>query len=642
MGSYHAWGTKLHDPRATLFESEKHQMSAILRLCTVAENVVHFHDYVETDNGDKMALGNGTLRLTIKTASNQPEIRPSPINDFIAVMDKEEVIIVDTVQCQIRLRIPITIHPAAISAFSPTGRYLSVATNVRFETNTIVVLDTMTGARVLELTNRVPDHLWPLFHFSPDETKGFFVTSDGIHPLRMSPEGWGLHSKIRSDKIGNIHATSISPSGDVLVVFTHDTKGGPSRLMALDVTSMVHAQTLTEARVFNKSLHGVNEMRVTWTNDGSTAAVFLESLVDRENKSYYGKAQVLPLSLDRSGPRVRVTAPAIEGDHIDAMNVTDVQAAPNGPVVTIIGGSMPAPVVSFNTGGQTWVPRGSFGTLHRNELGWSPSGAFLAVGGFGGLSGYLDIWDAGHKDGKSVRLVAQQTLPNTTHSKWTNDSRYIITATLSPRLRVDNGFKVVWLDGSVLINEPREVLYAVHGVVLAHGAISGARPVPPTRLHVASKKAVQASTARTTAVYVPPSLRAKMAAAQPAAKKAGPELVYTRLDAGKPAPVKTPGQRAARSPAKGQAMPPGFSPKQPQPRVQGTPKAATARRSTNEELVATLQKRLRAARKRVRQCEQIDKASATEEQLEKLARLPGLRQQEADIVEALKALGVEA
>jgi translation initiation factor 2A len=57
--------------------------------------------------------------------------------------------------------------------------------------------------------------------------------------------------------------------------------------------------------------------------------------------------------------------------------------------------------------------------------------------------------------------VSEFQAPNSTTCEWSPDGRYILTGTLSPRLRVDNGVKVWWCTGKLLHVQMVEELYQV-------------------------------------------------------------------------------------------------------------------------------------------------------------------------------------
>ncbi|CAG8506526.1 8207_t:CDS:2 [Ambispora gerdemannii] len=58
----------------------------------------------------------------------------------------------------------------------------------------------------------------------------------------------------------------------------------------------------------------------------------------------------------------------------------------------------------------------------------------------------MDIWDR-----KTLKKLVTIEAPNSSECAWSPDGRFIMTATLSPRLRVDNGYKI-WHYMGVLVH----------------------------------------------------------------------------------------------------------------------------------------------------------------------------------------------
>jgi translation initiation factor 2A len=114
---------------------------------------------------------------------------------------------------------------------------------------------------------------------------------------------------------------------------------------------------------------------------------------------------------------------------------------------------MPARTVLFDLKAN---PIHSFEPKPRNFIAYQPQGRLFLNAGFGNLTGTIDVWDL-----KSRKKVSEFQAPNSTTCEWSPDGRYILTGTLSPRLRVDNGVKVWWCTGKLLHVQMVEELYQV-------------------------------------------------------------------------------------------------------------------------------------------------------------------------------------
>lgn len=78
-----------------------------------------------------------------------------------------------------------------------------------------------------------------------------------------------------------------------------------------------------------------------------------------------------------------------------------------------------------------------FGQAHRNTVCFSPHGRFVVLAGFGNLAGEMDFWDRNKQ-----KLMGRNTSHCAVAYGWSPCGRYFMTATLAPRMNVDNGVKV--------------------------------------------------------------------------------------------------------------------------------------------------------------------------------------------------------
>lgn len=198
--------------------------------------------------------------------------------------------------------------------------------------------------------------------------------------------------------------------------------------------------------ISQKTFFKGDKVQLKWNSLGSALIVLAQTDVDKSNKSYYGETTLYLLyangafdariSLDKEGP------------------IHDVTWSPNGKEFGVIYGFMPAKTTIFN---QRAVAMHSFPLGPRNTIIFSPTGRFVLVAGFGNLAGQIDVYDME----KDYRKLCTIESGNPSVCQWSPDSRYIMTATTSPRLRVDNGVKLWHVGGSIMYNEDMVELYAV-------------------------------------------------------------------------------------------------------------------------------------------------------------------------------------
>ena len=96
---------------------------------------------------------------------------------------------------------------------------------------------------------------------------------------------------------------------------------------------------------------------------------------------------------------------------------------------------MPAGCVLFNKDGK---PKFEFGKDHKNTIYWSPLRRFVLLCGFGNLDGSIEVWDT-----HLLKLVGRCKDKSASLCAWSPCGRRFLTAKVTPRMNVDNGFKVL-------------------------------------------------------------------------------------------------------------------------------------------------------------------------------------------------------
>ncbi|ORY68185.1 eukaryotic translation initiation factor eIF2A-domain-containing protein [Pseudomassariella vexata] len=224
-----------------------------------------------------------------------------------------------------------------------------------------------------------------------------------------------------------------------VAVFVPERKGQPAAVKVFNVPQFT-------SPISQKTFFKGDKVQLKWNSLGTSLIVLAQTDVDKSNKSYYGETTLYLLSvngafdarvsLDKEGP------------------IHDVTWSPNGKEFGVIYGFMPAKTTIFN---HRAVATHSFALGPRNTIIFSPTGRFVLVAGFGNLAGQIDVYDL-EKDYRKVCTIESGS-PSV--CLWSPDSRYIMTATTSPRLRVDNGVKLWHVGGTIIYNEDMVELYNV-------------------------------------------------------------------------------------------------------------------------------------------------------------------------------------
>jgi translation initiation factor 2A len=198
--------------------------------------------------------------------------------------------------------------------------------------------------------------------------------------------------------------------------------------------------------VSQKNFFKGDKVQLKWNKLGTTLIVLAQTEVDKTGKSYYGETTLYVLSAN-GGFDSRITLDK-EGP------IHDVSWSPNSKEFGVVYGYMPAKTTLFN---QRAVATYTFPLSPRNTILFSPTGRFVIVAGFGNLAGQMDVYDL-EKDYKKICTIESG---NPSVCEWSPDSKYILTATTSPRLRVDNGVRLWHVTGGIMYNEDMQELYHV-------------------------------------------------------------------------------------------------------------------------------------------------------------------------------------
>jgi translation initiation factor 2A len=246
--------------------------------------------------------------------------------------------------------------------------------------------------------------------------------------------------------------------------------------------------------VSQKTFFKSDKVQLKWNDLGTSVIVLAQTDVDKTNKSYYGETNMYILSANGSfDSRIQLEK---EGP------IHDVSWSPNSKEFGVVYGYMPAKTTIFNARA---VPQHSFDLGPRNTINFSPHGRFVLVAGFGNLAGDVDIYDLERNYHKVCTIKAA----NCTYCEWSPDGRHILTATTSPRLRVDNGIRIYHITGPLMYDQDINELYHVTWRPQSpqQHPLDNVLTAPTPHASAASFAATQKTPSKPVGAYRPPGAR---------------------------------------------------------------------------------------------------------------------------------------
>lgn len=225
----------------------------------------------------------------------------------------------------------------------------------------------------------------------------------------------------------NVRSVSLSPgrAPHHIAVYIPVIKGQPAslRLHVVDHDNF--------APVSNKTFMNADSVTFAWSPNGQAILCTASTDVDKSNQSYYGEQQLFLMLTTGESYRVQLE----KKGPIYAIDWT-----PRGNQFCVVYGYMPARATVFDLRASIVHDMGEGA---RNNCQYNQSGDLLLLSGFGNLAGNMEFW---HPDAK--RLVCRMKVANTTQCLWAPGGQHVVTATTSPRLRIDNGWRVWHYTGS--------------------------------------------------------------------------------------------------------------------------------------------------------------------------------------------------
>ncbi|KAJ8122806.1 hypothetical protein ONZ43_g1094 [Nemania bipapillata] len=368
----------------------------------------------------------------------------SPCGRFLAWASNERVCVVDASVGHVLAT--LVVSNVFEVAFSPRGTYLSTWERPAKDENG----DATKNLKIWRTTEDISGNgdQQPIGRFVQKSQTGWNLqyTSDEKYCARLVTNEVQFYSSDDLSTVWNklrvegVTDFAIAPGQSYNVaVFVPERKGQPAAVRVFNVPQF-------SSPISQKTFFKGDKVQLNWNSLGTSLIVLAQTDVDKTNKSYYGETTLYLLSANGSLD-ARITLDK-EGP------IHDVSWSPNGKEFGVIYGYMPAKTTIFN---HRAVASHSFPLGPRNTIIFSPTGRFALVAGFGNLAGQIDVYDLE----KDYRKICTIESGNPSVCQWSPDSRYIMTATTSPRLRVDNGVKLWHVGGGIMYHEDMVELYNV-------------------------------------------------------------------------------------------------------------------------------------------------------------------------------------
>lgn len=357
-----------------------------------------------------------------------------------ALSTPKEVLVYEAETGQELQRFPL---PGVVDiAFSPLGTWLStweryVKPSTEGTQHKNMRVWKIGGADEVSSFSHKSQEGWAL-QFTEDESYALRLVSGEIQVFNPTSFDSGVVSKL---KLEGMSEFKLSPGkAPLLSAFIGEKKGAPASVKIYPLNGLQEST----APLTQKTFYKADKIQMKWNSSGTSVLLLTQTEVDKTGKSYYGETNLYMLSANGQFD-CRVTLDREGGIH-------DFVWSPNDKEFTVSYGYMPSKTTIFDLRCNVIH---DFGTAPRNFISYNPQGRLLLVAGFGNLAGTMDVWDR-----RTLEKVSTIEGSNTSHCEWSPDGRFIMCATLSPRLRVDNGVRIFHYRGQLMHVNPVENMYS--------------------------------------------------------------------------------------------------------------------------------------------------------------------------------------
>ena len=207
-----------------------------------------------------------------------------------------------------------------------------------------------------------------------------------------------------------------------------DLKDGKATI-SVSVYRLLDKPVLDHKRVFNN----VQEAKMHISDDGSVALVNAHRIMDTTGNCYYGLEIVFFYNQNNK----------IFDDVVSHKgSIHDVKLSHCQKNFVVVSGSVPSFTVLYDAKNN---PLHMMSHDFRNQIFSAPNDAFVAIAGFGSLTGEIEIWNYQKKE-----FIGGCTSNFASFLKWSSDSAFFVTAVVIEKLKVDHRISIFSYNGTLL------------------------------------------------------------------------------------------------------------------------------------------------------------------------------------------------
>lgn len=323
-------------------------------------------------------------------------------------------------------------------SFSPRGTYISTWERiVKLENDeqhkNLRVFSVSSGDELISFTQKTNTG-WEL-QFTISESHAIRLVGQELQVFHPAEWSKGVVDKL---KVEGVTTISLSPGlNPSVAVFVAGKNGQPANIRIYSLLALSKVPTC------QKATFRAEHAQFKWNTIGTQVLALVRTDVDQTNKSYYGETRLYLLS--SAGNFDCHVAPPKEGP------IHDFAWSPNSKEFGVVCGFTPTKTVLYDSRVKVLY---DFGTAPQNFIAFNPQARLIALAGFGNMSGKINVYDR-----RTFEKITTVDAPNTTFFEWSPCGRFMLTATLSPRLRVDNCVKIWYCTGQLLHVQLLDELY---------------------------------------------------------------------------------------------------------------------------------------------------------------------------------------